>query len=186
MSIGTKIGFLSEYRYLCEDVKQSEMRNIVKKTVRLTVAIVVFCLVGCGKVQDIKVTSVELENIGLKGLRDIEVRLAVGVDNPAMQVNLSEIEATLKRSGKIIGKVFVDPFILQARSAEIYHLKADVKLDTGVSLRDVMTILNDTDLKVYTVDLHLKAALKNGISTPLDFKDIPLKELMESTVNEKV
>lgn len=154
------------------------MRKLTSNIWKLALAVIIVCLSGCGKVQDITVTSVEVENIAMQGFRGAQIALAVGVDNPAMQVTLSEIEATLKHSGKILGKVFVDPFTLHGKSAEIYHLKADVKLDTGVTLLDLMALLQEKDLKSYLIDVHVKATLKSGLSSPLNFKDIPLEELM--------
>ena len=118
--------------------------------------------------------------MGLKGLRDIEVRLAVGVDNPAMQVNLSEIEATLKRSGKIIGNVAMAPVILEARTDSTYQLQADVALADGVSAFEVLNYVRHKDLlDKTTVNVYAKAKMKGLPAKQIKMEDMPLKQLLE-------
>jgi hypothetical protein len=51
---------------------------------------------------------------------------------------------------------------------------------------DAMALLQDKDLSAYTIDVHIKATLKGGLSTPLDFKDISLQKLLENSKYEKV
>ena len=120
-------------------------------------ATVMLGLTGCNKLKQIRVTSFDIEAVSPQGLRSLNVFVAVGVDNPAFQIGLSEIEGTLKYSGKIIGKLAMDPFTLQAKSAEIYHLKA----------------LNEC-----LVDIQVRPELKSGLAKTITLKDIPLKKLL--------
>ena len=87
------------------------MRVKVKKLLqKLSFALLcaaALCLSGCGDIRDLEVTSVQVESIYPNGLRGVVVGLAVGIDNPAFQVGLSEIEGTLKLSGKEIGRAHV-------------------------------------------------------------------------------
>ena len=111
-----------------------KVKELIKKLPVLVLCVLVLCLSGCNKVKQIKVTSVALESVGLRGLKGLDVGVAVGIDNPAFSVDLSEIEGALKHSGKVLGRVSLDPFTLHGRSAEIYHLRALVSLEKGVGL----------------------------------------------------
>ena len=140
---------------------------------------------GCKKVKDIRVTSVAVEAISPQGLKGISVFLAVGIDNPAFQIGLEDIHGALKHSGKVLGRVTVDPFTVQARSAEIYHLRAFVTLGEDATLRDLLMLTDMAKLNECMVDVSATPRLKSGIGAPLTLKDIPLKKLLEKTENEK-
>jgi hypothetical protein len=140
---------------------------------------------GCGKVKDIKVTSVKVESIAPQGLQGINVFLAVGIDNPAFQIGLEDINGALKHSGKVLGRVVMDPFTVQARSAEIYHVRAFVTLGEEATLRDLLMLTDMAKLNECTVDVSATPRLKSGLGAPIDIKDIPLKKILDKTNNEK-
>jgi hypothetical protein len=146
---------------------------------------VMFCLTGCKDVKDIKVTSVEVESISARGLRSVDIFLKVGVDNPAKQVRVSEIEGSLVQSGKVIGKLAMDPFILGARTSDIYTLKANVSLAQGAGLKELMVLASPDGLNGCTVDFSAKATVGKSAKMPVKMKDIPLKELLDKFENEK-
>ena len=93
---------------------------------------------GCAKFKQIRPVSANIESLMPSGLRSAVVVLAVEIDNPAMQVTLSDIEGRLERSGKVLGRVVLDPFILEAKTMEKYRLRATVILDQSASLMDVL------------------------------------------------
>ena len=85
--------------------------KVQKRTHKLLIVILVmisFVLGGCRKVKDISVTSVELEAVSPQGFKGLNVYVAVGIDNPALQIGLEDIQGTLKHSGKIIYNVGYD------------------------------------------------------------------------------
>jgi hypothetical protein len=175
----TKIGFFAEYRYLCEDVNVSKVRNPMRRFMLLLMSVMVLTLSGCKNIKDITVTSVEVEAIAPEGLKGLNVYLAVGIDNPAMQISFEDINGALKHSGKVIGRMAMDPFVLQARSAEIYHLKAFVTIGEDATLRDLLLLTNVDRLNECMVDVSAKPRLKSGLGAPVTIKDIPLKKLLE-------
>ena len=139
--------------------------NVKKLVGRLVLALLcaaVMCLAGCGDVRDIKVTSVDIENISLNGFRGADVDLAVGIDNPAFRVELSEIEGSLKLSGKVLGRMTMAPFVLHARSTEIYHLKTTATIEQGVTLMELMALTDMETLSKCTVDVSVRATLKEA------------------------
>ena len=143
------------------------------------------CLTGCKNVKDIRITSAKLESVSPRGFKSLDVFFTVGVDNPARQVKISEIDGSLKHSGKVIGKLAMDPFVLTARSSETYTFKANVSLAKGAGFKDLMMLASPDGLNECTVDLTAKAAYGIGAPMPVKLKDIPLKELLDKIENEK-
>ena len=161
------------------------MRKYVKILTLLMFACML-CMTGCKNLKDIRVTSVELESVSPRGFKSLDIFIRVGVDNPAKQVRISEIDGSLKHSGKIIGKLAMDPFVLTARSSETYTLKANVSLAKGAGFKDLMILASPDGLNGCSVDLSAKAALGKGAAVPVKMKDIPLKELLDRIENEKI
>ena len=137
-----------------------------------------FALGGCKKIRDISVTSVKVEAIAPQGLQGINVFLAVGIDNPAFQIGLEDIHGALKHSGKVLGRVTMDPFTVQARSAEIYHVRAFVTLGEDATLRELLMLTDMAKLNECTVDVSATPRLKSGLGAPITIKDIPLKKFI--------
>ena len=156
-----------------------KVKELIKKLPVLVLCVLVLCLSGCNKVKQIKVTFVALESVGLRGLKGLDVGVAVGIDNPAFSVDLSEIEGALKHSGKVLGRVSLDPFTLHGRSAEIYHLRALVSLEKGVGLQEILPYMKVEMLEQCTLDVSVKVTYKKSVSKVLNFKDIPVKKLLE-------
>lgn len=157
------------------------MKNLLKRVILIAVSVMALCLAGCKDIQNIKnikVTSVAVETVSPNGLRGMTVGLAVGVDNPSFHVDLSEINGALKLSGKVLGRVTMDPFTLHGKSAEIYHLKAAVTIEPGVTLSELAALLDMETLNQCMVDVSARATLKNGLSKVLNFNDIPVKDLL--------
>ena len=161
------------------------MRNVTHRLVLVILSAMLLTLGGCKKIKDINVTSVKVEAIAPQGLQGINVFLAVGIDNPAFQIDLEDINGALKHSGKVLGRVAMDPFTVQARSAEIYHLRAFVTLGEDATLRDLLMLTDMAKLNECTVDVSAKPRLRSGLGAPITIKDIPLKKFLEKTYNEK-
>lgn len=154
------------------------MRKGIIKLLIITLSIMLPMLTGCKKIKDIKVTSVKLEAISPEGLKGLNVFLEVGIDNPAFQIGLEDIHGTLKHSGKVLGRVSMDPFTVQARSAEIYHLRAFVTIGEDATIKDLLKLTDMAQLQECTVDVSATPRLKSGLGAPITLKDIPLKKLL--------
>ena len=157
---------------------QVKVKKLVQKLSLALLCAVTLFLTGCGDIRDLEVTSVQVESIAPNGLRGVNVWLAVGIDNPAFQVGLSEIEGSLKLSGKVLGRMTMDPFVLHARSAEVYHLRTSLNIEQGVTLTDILSLMDMETLSKCMVDVSVKATLKGGVSKRLKFNDIPLTDLL--------
>lgn len=148
-----------------------------------TILTMLLLLSGCGgikKLQDIRLTSAAIGNISPSGLRGMKLDIVVGVDNPGTEVSFSDISCSLKHSGKVLGKLAVDPFTLHARTEENYRLHTDVKLGDDVTLFDFGKLLDKAMLDEAVVDINAKVKLKSGVSRNVVLKDIPLKKLLET------
>ena len=154
------------------------VKKLIQKLSFALLCAVTLCLSGCGDIRDLEVTSVQIESIAPNGIRGVNVWLAVGIDNPAFHVELSDIEGSLKLSGKVLGRMAMDPFVLHARSAEIYHLRTTLNIEPNVTLTEVLALMDKETLNKCLVDVSVKATLKGGISKRLNFNDIPLTDLL--------
>lgn len=135
---------------------------------------------GCAKFKQIRPVSANIESLMPSGLRSAVVVLAVEIDNPAMQVTLSDIEGRLERSGKVLGRVEVDPFTLQGKTVDKYHLKADVTLGEGASILELGKLIDKNALNESTVDINAKVKIRNGAPKKVKLNDVPLKELLNT------
>ena len=117
-------------------------------------------LSGCAKYRQIRPVSAGIESVMPSGLRSVVLMVAVEIDNPAGQLTLSDVSGVISRSGKVFGRVAVDPFIIKARELGKYHLRTVVTLDEGVSLLEMMTLLKGNVIEECVVDLYAKVSLK--------------------------
>lgn len=152
------------------------------KSMILVVA-TLFVMIGCAdikRLKDIDVNSVSLESFRPRGLRGATVVLLVEVDNPGAQLYLSEISAELEHSGKVLGKVAVDPFTLQGKTADTYRLEAELSLAEGANVLDLGALLDEKALEKMTVDVSTDVRIKKGKTRTVKYNDLPLKKLIDS------
>lgn len=176
-----KIGFLNEYLYLCI-IRNFLIQQKMRRLIVLTIAVMLVSLTSCGNFRDIKVTSVAIHNVSLDGFKAMDVNLFVEIDNPAAMLKLSDMEAIVKNSGKVIGRVTVDPFTLKARQVQVYDMRARMALE--ISLMELPQLLDKNFLDNSTVDITVKGQLRGGLSKTITKNDIPLKKLI-NYANEK-
>ncbi len=149
----------------------------------MAVAAAVFCLSSCSgikKLEDLTITSAKIGKISPNGLRGADLGFIIEVDNPGTQISLSEISCDVKRFGKVLGKVALDPVILQAKTKETYNIGARVKLGEDATILDLGRLLDRTAAENLTVDVRARVKLKGGIRKNLVYNDIPLKKLIET------
>ncbi len=157
------------------------MKNRCFISLVLAMMTAALCLSSCNgvkKLKEIDVTSARIEKITPVGMRGLNMSFALGLDNPGIQLSLSEISCDIKHSGKVLGNVAVAPFTLHARTEEIYNMNADLKLGEDLTVFDVGRLLDGFTADDITVDMKIRVKLKGGISKRLSFNDIPLKKLI--------
>jgi hypothetical protein len=161
---------------------KSIIRNVMgRRKVYVLVALLIASLLfgGCAKYKQIRPVSAGVESIMPNGLRSVVVNLRTEIDNPATQVTLTDVEGLIERSGKVLGRVSLDPFILEAKTLKEYHLRAIITLDQGTTLFDVMSLASKTALEECKADVSFKVTLKGGLSKKMSYEDIPLSRFMK-------
>ncbi len=149
----------------------------------MAVLVAVVCLSSCSgikKLEELRITSAKIDKIVPNGLRGAELGLLLGIDNPGTQITLSEISCDVKRFGKVLGKVALDPVTIKAKTEEVHDLDMDVTLGDGTTILDLGGLLNKGALEELTVDVRTKVKIKGGVSKNLVYNDLPLKELIET------
>lgn len=139
--------------------------------------------VGCAdikKLEDLEVVSVKVENVIPNGLRGVGLVLSVEVDNPGAELSLSEISALLEHSGKVLGRVAVDPFTLLGKTTDTYRLEADLTLGEDATILDLGRLLDKKTLENALVDVSAKVRIKKSPAKRIELNDIPLKKLIDA------
>ena len=135
-------------------------------------------LTGCGKYKQIQITGGKIETISMVGLRAINMTLSVGIDNPAGKLDVREVSGQLTHFGKVIGKVTLDPFIVNPKTSHDHRLSARIDLSPEVGFRELMTFMDVNKLYDCTVDMYVKGFVA-GVAVKKNIKEIPLKKLLE-------
>ncbi len=142
-----------------------------------------FLLAGCAdikRLKDLEVESVQLENFRPRGLRGATITVLVAVDNPGAQLSLSEISGQIEHSGKVLGKVAVDPFTLQGKTADTYRLELELSLAEGANILDLGVLLDKKALEKMTLDVSADVRVNKGRARTMKVNDLPLKKLIDA------
>ena len=147
--------------------------------------LVLMTFTGCKKYTEVKVLSVKVESVNMKGLRAGEAVLSVRVDNPAGKMTLEELNGVVKHSGKVLGNIALDPVTLKPRQTDDYSMNVRFELDKGVGVMYMLTFTDIRKLKECTIDLSARGKVA-GVKVKREYKDIPVKNLLEEYYNEKI
>ena len=147
-------------------------------------AFVLSSLTGCRKYEQITITSGEIESVAMDGLKAVDVVLCLEIDNPAGKVIVESAEGIVRHFGKVIGKVTLAPIALLPRRTAEYHVKAHIELDRGMKMMDVLSLAAPGKIEEMTVDLSFYGKA-GGVVVKRNINDVPLKKLLEKTINEK-
>lgn len=153
------------------------------KNGRFSIVFMLLCLMlsilsGCSRYKEIEITGGRIDGVSMIGLRSFNLALTVGIDNPAGKLDVREADGELIHFGKVIGKVTLNPFIVNEKSKCDHKLTAKVELSPEVGLRELMGFMDVNKIYECTVDIHVKGYVA-GIPVKKNIKEIPLKELLE-------
>ena len=146
----------------------------------LLVCVAIMSLVSCNKIREIRPTSFELVSVSPKGFYSADVDFRLGIHNPALQIGFSDIFAEVVLNGKVIGNVSVAPFVMEAKSDNVYDINALLALNKGTSVLNLIPLLKSPDaMKNAHINLRVRATLKNGISKELVWNEVPVEKLIK-------
>ncbi|MBO4476204.1 MAG: hypothetical protein J5737_05755 [Bacteroidales bacterium] len=151
------------------------------KFIRLLIAAATaVCLCSCANsFKDIKVTSFDLVSVSPKGLSALDASVAIGVDNPTVQVTLTKMYAIVKMDGEPCLHFTADDVTLAPRSQEIYEIDVHGNIDGAFNPFQILTLFKGSSLDPLTVDVWFRGVLKNGFGKDFEYKDIPVKDLID-------
>lgn len=135
-------------------------------------------LTGCDQKRQIEITGGNIESVSMSGMRTVNLGMMVSINNPHGKLEIREADGVLMHFGKVIGKMTLDPFVVNKKTEEEYHVKANFTLEETMGLRQIMQFVNVNVLNECTVDFHVKARL-GGVQVQKKYKNISMKELFE-------
>ena len=106
-------------------------------------AMVLICavvtLMGCSavkkaaidKLKEIEVTSFAVEKVAPKGLKALDASFYVGVHNPTIKLELTDVTARLFYKDSEFGSFVLDPFTIDGHTDKIYLLTGHAALSSA-------------------------------------------------------
>ena len=147
-------------------------------TLFVIVCLMLSVLTGCEQKRQIEITGGNIESVSMSGMRPVNLGMMVSINNPYGKLEIREADGVLMHFGKVIGKMTLDPFVVNKKTEEEYHVKANFTLEETMGLRQIMQFVNVNVLNECTVDFHVKARL-GGVQVQKKYKNISMKELFE-------
>ena len=136
------------------------------------------------KISQIEITSFQIDNISPVGLKGLDGEFLVGISNPTVTVELSDISANILYKGEEFGRFRLDAFVLKGHSKVIYPLTAHAKLNSITSFGILMQALSgkrdDFSVRIEGTGKALGMSKDIVVEMPL----AELLEMMSKTENE--
>ena len=152
------------------------MRKV--KHIRILLA-ALLVLAGCSsvrKVQDIRLTSWEIRQVAPQGFRGLNAVIAVGIDNPAMDLTVERLEGLIHSDGREFARFeTTEGVALAGKSEQVVDIPCTVSLCEGFNLLHVFALMETRNMDDLTADVVARVRAK-GISKTLRFTDISIKD----------
>lgn len=136
---------------------------------------------GCkGKsYKDIKVTSVRLVSIVPEGLADLTALIEVGVHNPTVAFEVTDLEGIARFQGEDALSVSADQLIVSGNSDKVYSIPLKGHISKGFNPFQLLKLLGkDASYDDITLSVKGKIALRGGLGKNIELKDVPLGSLL--------
>lgn len=151
------------------------------RRILLAVSVAAVCLMagGCSvsKIKDIKLVSAGVKYIIPTSMRSFDAVLSLGIDNPAMTFNVSEVDGIIRIDDVPFASFTSGELRVEGKKILSYELPCTITLQPGIGFLDVLKLSQRRSLEGIEADISLKVATKNGkFKTPLSYKNINLAE----------
>lgn len=151
-------------------------------TVRLLILLAIVALAaGCNKIREINVTSFQVESFSPNGLRSVDAVVAIGVHNPTVAFTISDLKGTVRKGDGVLAVLDGGPVAVEKKSDRVYRVPCSVTLGESLSFFQVLSLLKNMDLDGCVVDVSALVSLSNGLKKTLEYKDIPVRDLLEKS-----
>ena len=157
------------------------MNAFRKSLLALCLVVTALAATGCGfsRIKDISVRSIGVKYITPTSARSLDGVLVLGIDNPAMSLDLSDIEGEVRYQGKPIALFTAGEIPLEGKTLKEYALPCSVRLADGASLLDLLRIAARYPCEGLMADVNVHVALKKGPGTTLHFKDLDIQQFTQ-------
>lgn len=157
------------------------MKNTLRILLLLALALL---LAGCkGKgIKDIKVNSARIVSVTPEGLNGLTALVEVGVHNPTVAFELTDITGLARFKGQEALQVKADQLIVSGHTDKVYRIPVQGEIAEGFNpLQLVRLVADENAFDDLTITVKGKVALRGGIGKKIEIKDIPLSSLMKKS-----
>lgn len=146
------------------------------------ITILFFCaliLTGCSKsYKDIKVTSFEVISITPKGLNQVDAVVDVGISNPIIGFEVTDVLGTLKMDGEPCVNISSNQLMISGKTEKVYRIPLHGELVPGFNPLSLLKVAQTMDFSSFTADVEGKVSIK-GVGKTIAMKDLKLGELAQ-------
>lgn len=152
----------------------------MEKLRAIILAVFVVLLSSCGgKVKDISVTSFKIVSIAPQGLSSITALVEIGIHNPTVGFEVTDLHATLKMREQEAVLLSSDQLMVAARCDKTYTVPLKGEIAEGFNPFQLLKLLgNEMDYSQVTISVSARLALRGGMGKTVEVKDIPLSSLI--------
>lgn len=147
----------------------------------IIIILLTFFLAGCKEgVKDIKVTSCRIVSVVPEGLSSISAFIEVGIHNPVVGFEATDVRGVVKMKGQDALIVTADQLIVSGHCDKVYTLPLKGSIAKGFNPFQLLKLIDDeAGLDQLTLSATGKVSLRNGLGKNLEIKDLPLSKLLE-------
>ena len=143
----------------------------------MAVAVLVTGSCGVSRIKDIKLVSAGVKYVVPTSLRSLDAMLVLGIDNPAMTFNVSNVEGSIRVDDRPFAVFTAGEMQVQGKQTLAYELPCSVVLEPDITLLDLLKLAGRRSLEGIKADINLNVASKSGkLQAPLTYKNIDLAE----------
>lgn len=163
----------------------ADMKGIGRHILAAVFCCALLALSGCSAVKkaavdrlkEIEITSFSVEGITPRGLKALDASFYVGIHNPTVKLELSDVTARLFYKDAELGSFVLEPFTIAGHEDRIYLLSGHAALSSASSLFQVAGALGGGSPDDFTV---LISATGKGLGVKRDVsRSFRLKELID-------
>lgn len=145
------------------------------------IAIFALLLSSCGnEVKDISVTSFNIVSIAPQGLTGITALVEIGIHNPTVGFEVTNLNAIIKMKGQEMIYLSADQLMVEGHSEKQYDIPVKGRLADGFNPFQLLKLLsNEADIEDMTLSISARPALRGGVGKVVEINDMPLKKLID-------
>jgi len=147
----------------------------------IIVSVFVLLLSACtNSLKNMDVTSLRLLSLAPKSLDSVTALVEIGINNPSMSFELSDINATIRFKAKDAIYVTADRLVVDARTEKLYDLPLNGKCAEDFNPFDLLQLVsNKADTKDISISVEAKVSMRGGLGKNIEYNEITLDQLLD-------